>query len=199
MHIVRGRRLVRTGALAALLICCAGLWGCASAAGGEGSPAAESSGPPVDVVLPPKAKPGVPPVALEQTEEGATQFVLWYFSALNWALANNDESILIDYTGASCGTCNSWIAGMTKRRAAGDTLIGGGTAPRSLSVGPLDQGDDVTFVADFVSNAALVRKKDGQEQVHAGLQGQGSLVITWLIDKWVMSSIDLPDPQAAGL
>ncbi len=76
--------------------------------------------------LRPGEKPPVPPPAAKQHSSlGATQLGAYYFRALGWSLATNDDYLIRALAPPTCATCRRVIAGLAEVHRLGEVQLGG--------------------------------------------------------------------------
>ncbi len=174
----------------AVVVALGPLSACASSETAQAAPAVSTSAAPLDLV-PPTVMPAIKDEARQQTEAGATAFVLFWFDLLNWSLATNDVDALAPYTNGGCSQCNGWLIGISRRKDEGALLKGGLTAPLTLAIGPFSPTEPVVFRADYLNTAGVVTGPDSSAASYPSAQTSGTLTVVWGTNGWQMAAVEL--------
>ncbi|HWH28245.1 MAG TPA: DUF6318 family protein [Mycobacteriales bacterium] len=144
----------------------------------------------------PTTKPALPAEQQQPTVEGARDFALFWFDALNWSLANADADLLAGHTNGGCRQCTGWLLAIARWRDGGDRLEGGLTVPVQLAIGPFSDREPVQFAATFLTSPATVTSPDGAVQEYPGGRTRGGLTVLWANGRWQMTDVVLDAANA---
>jgi hypothetical protein len=149
----------------------------------------------------PNTRPGEKPPTVggydrRHDDLGATQFAAYYFKALDWAIATNDDWIVRRISAESCQACRRVSVGLSALRARDTIQLGGRIQLRSAVIERqrykrhYDRAVRVTYDEQAVW---LLHSDGSRRQTQAAVIGDSSIVfLVWQSGRWIVSEVAAP-------
>jgi hypothetical protein len=162
------------------------------------SPSASRTGP---LTTGPNVRPGEkPPVypsaARSRNQIGAFAFAGYYYKALDWSIATNDDALIRAIAGPGCPSCRLASEAVAKLRARNEIELGGRIVVEHAST--LTSRPRVNFRYDYAfrftyrEDAVVLVSPDGSRRTTAQASRQTSIVyVDWLGDEWRVANVSV--------
>jgi hypothetical protein len=144
-------------------------------------------------VRPGEKPPELAPIGREHNDAGATVVGAYYFKALDWTIATNDDWLLAHLALPSCEACARVHAGLLALRAKGETELGGRILVRAAVV---DRASykikyDVAVRVTYDEEAVRLRLVGGStRRTQPAVHGETDVVfLRWRGDRWRIAEV----------
>jgi hypothetical protein len=154
------------------------------------SPSASRTGP---LTTGPNVRPGekppvIPAQARERTENGALQLAGFYYKALDWTIATNDDYLIRQIATTSCRACRLVHNALLRLKAAHEVQHGGRIQVKAvrLETSRFALKYDYAFEITYSQDAVVVESPDGVSRTTSpGVTRSSSLVfVAWSGGRW---------------
>jgi hypothetical protein len=195
--------------LIAVFTLCLVLAGCSKGGGGDNSsklptailpastPASASASRTGPLTTGPNVKPGetppnAPTQAAADTAEGAQDFAVYFFSALDWSLATTDSYLISQVSSPKCESCQTYIKTISDLSQAGGLIEGARirVTGEHLGSGTLVPADYVVRIDITQQPGSASRPGSTPSVVSTGDAGTyDDLYVSWVQGRWLAMEI----------